>query len=73
MFCYITQIYIPTNLQKDIFCRMWKLKWRKTAENLFPTSSYKPTNIINLTYILIIIHNYLIYKDICYIIGLKII
>lgn len=50
-----------------------KSKRRKTVKNLFPTSSYKPTNKINFTYILTITHNYLIYKYIYKIIGLKII
>lgn len=73
MLYYTTQKYHPTNLQKGIFCRMMKSKRRKTVKNLFPTSSYKPTNKVNFTYILIITHNYLIYKDIYKIIGLKII
>lgn len=73
MLYYTTQKYRPTNLKKAIFCRMMKSKWRKIVKNLFPTSSYKPTNKINFTYILLIIHNYLIYKYICKNTGLKII
>ena len=73
MLYYTTQKYRPANLQKAIFCRMMKSKWRKIVKNLFPTTSYKPTNKIKSTYISIIIHNYLIYKDICKIMGLKII
>ena len=61
MFQYTTLIFNPTNLQYGIICRLGIDNYIKAPKNLFPTSSYKPTNRNYSTYNVLLSYNYLIY------------
>ena len=54
-------MFNPTNLQYGIICRLGIDNYIKAPKNLFPTSSYKPTNKNNSTYNVLLPYNCLIY------------